>query len=622
MACSQAMAAVQSPEDLVAPLVRMAAERRLADERHWLRLLHFPVSDRGAAGAEGSDVLTPDFFLDPRGGADPVAELNATLRAFLEPVGQDANAHARCRYPARYEWLKARLGWGGVDIPVERCVQYRDWTLHGEVQSISLVFASGYLSNPASLFGHLLVKFNARGSERTGRLLDPSMSYGAVVPPRENGAVFAIKAIIGGYHAGFSHDRFFLQNHNYTETELRDLWDYELDLTPAERDELVAHSWEMLRVRFRYRFLTDNCASRVADLFGTVLDERFLPEVFWAIPAGVVDRTAAIRRGDRPLVARVTYLPSRQNRLYRKYEALRPDLREAVRAVAEDSPAMGPRLSALSDADDRIRVVETLFDYYEYRAADAMEAARYAEDKRRLLVERARLPAKALDWPDRPAEPPHERQPPMLVQLSAERTSAFGNGIELRVRPAYDDVLAPDRGRTPYTGLAMFDLRLAVGADAVRFRSLHLLRIEQMNLARTDLPGDGGAAWRVLAGVEQEDLRCDTCAQGFIEGGTGKALRVGALGIAYGMFEGRAQSPDAGGTRLAGTGRIGAVVDLVAGWRSAVSLARRFDIDGERSRRTLANWENRIGAQPGWDVRFGVERNGANRAYLAWGTYW
>jgi hypothetical protein len=81
------------------------------------------------------------------------------------------------------------------------CPKYEDYLDAFSTHSASLIFASGYLGNPASMFGHVFLKFN--GESEDG-LLDNTFSYGAKVPDNENKLVYITKGILGGYQGKFS----------------------------------------------------------------------------------------------------------------------------------------------------------------------------------------------------------------------------------------------------------------------------------------------------------------------------------------------------------------------------------------------------------------------------------
>ena len=61
----------------------------------------------------------------------------------------------------------------------ERCDDYLEWSQDNSIESISLMYVTGYLQNPASFFGHTLLKFNSSDQSRETDLLDSALNYGA-----------------------------------------------------------------------------------------------------------------------------------------------------------------------------------------------------------------------------------------------------------------------------------------------------------------------------------------------------------------------------------------------------------------------------------------------------------
>ncbi len=131
-----------------------ARTEELARHPTWLKLLHV---EQGRS----SEVLTDDFFLSPAGRYDPKAELLATVRAYSAPWPDAGDSHARCRFPARYFWLSHHLALPEYSLHNPRCTRFSRWSLPDRVKSVSLFLVSGYLANPASVFGHALLKLSA-----------------------------------------------------------------------------------------------------------------------------------------------------------------------------------------------------------------------------------------------------------------------------------------------------------------------------------------------------------------------------------------------------------------------------------------------------------------------------
>ena len=121
-------------------LIEMARALSLGKDQHWLHLLHIPYSSTDTVSGLRSDIVTPEFFLASDGAENPMAELEASIRGFFRSIDADPNNHPRCRYPARYTWIKNRLHWDDSDMPPIKCSLYDVWSLHGQVTSINLIF--------------------------------------------------------------------------------------------------------------------------------------------------------------------------------------------------------------------------------------------------------------------------------------------------------------------------------------------------------------------------------------------------------------------------------------------------------------------------------------------------
>ena len=617
-----AAASATNSEVAISNLIAQAKAKNLSSDRYWHALVHYRKQSFSIERRSRSTIISPEFFLASDGNINPESELEATVASFFQPVEADSNRHPQCRFVARYRWLHKMLDWHGLAIPKPKCSQFEQWSLDGHIDSLSLVFATGYLSNPASLYGHMMLKFNAAGSTAANELLDSSMSYGALVPPHENGLVYVTKGLLGGYDAGFSHEKFFRHNHNYTEIDLRDLWEYQLDLNNDEVEQIVAHSWELTRVKFTYYFFSENCAYRVAELLQLVIDKPLLPNTPWSIPSTVFNKLAAIQRDNKPLIAHIRRIPSRQNRFYAKYFALTQGERDTVRQKTKNTEKTDEEHYSQQSSNSKIKITETLFDYYEFRAANERDLNKFRQEKQAILAERLQLPAESPSWPDDHTQPPHVGQPPLLLQVSALNNSDWGNGAEIRVRPAYYDLLSLNAGRLPHSRLSMFDLRAAYIDNAFRFRSLEFVGIETLNLSRTGLEGDGGNAWKVRFGFEQQDLNCHSCTIFSVDGGVGKAIGINDRASAFAMIEGRLQSTADDSGMVATTGRIGFLLDADGMWKSEISLGARRYIDQAQGTEPLVRWENRFGTRRDIDFRLTYEKNVAHEIKGSVLFYW
>ncbi len=620
-------AGVIGPEADVEALVQQAHSRQLATHPYWLKLMHYQRKTSVGVTTQLSEIVSPEFFLSPQGATNPAAELAATLVAFFEPVGEGADAHARCRFPARYAWLRKTLDWGSLEAPRIHCPRYNAYTMNDQIDSLSLVYVTGYPTNPASFYGHLLLKFNTRRAVVATDLLDHSLNFGAAIPDHEVGLVYMIKGLFGGYDGVFSHQYFFTFNHAYVENDLRDMWEYELTLSKDETDQIVSHSWELLGKKYVYYFFKENCAYRMAELLELVIDRPLLPDVPWSLPETVFEYIAVLKRNGVPVVREIRWIPSRQNRFRGGFSAMTDDQRVLTRRLV-DGPLNFDEVGYQAlPATEKVPIIDTLLDYYEYRIIADKRNIEIKRAKQALLIERAGLPVQtsapvgntvfSLD-----TAPPHQGPLPSMVRLGPIHNSQFGTGSQLRIRPVNYDRLELDAGRIPNSNLTMFDLKAVHLDKRLRIRSLDFVKIENFNLPKTPLPGDGGFAWDFKVAYESQNLACSGCMIFNLAGGLGKAAQLTQHWVVFGMLDLFAQTPHQGSGSLGAVPHIGLLASPALGWKSSVILGRQSYLNGSRANYRVVRWENRFGSSRNWDVRVSYEEHVAHEFLAAVSLYW
>ena len=284
----------------------------------WLKLLHY---DRHG---QRSEIVSDDFFLSPTGKTAPAAELQATLAAYFESWPADTNLHVRCRFPARYFWLSQQIDLPGYVVREPRCGRLEKWAMLDRLRSVSLLLVSGYFGNPASTFGHALLRLNT-GDADDPNMLDVTINYGALVPENELMVLYVYRGLFGGYQSGFSDKYFYTEDLVYARKELRDFWVYELNLSDEQVRLLAFHLWEVIGKKFTYHFLTQNCAYRLAELLELVTDEPWLTNSrVWYLPVEMFHRLTTLDAA-RPgrLVRSVLFIPSSQRELQHQHQPSR-----------------------------------------------------------------------------------------------------------------------------------------------------------------------------------------------------------------------------------------------------------------------------------------------------------
>ena len=146
-------------------------------------------------------------------------------------------------------------------------------------------------------------------------------------------------------------------------------------------------------------------------------------------------------------------------------------------------------------------------------------------------------------------------------------------------------------------------------------------------MSETGLPDDGGLAWRLRFGFEQDALDCDDCLVGYVEGGIGGAADFGGGFVAYGLAGGRASAPDNSDGAMQ-VGLLGGLItDPMQPLRAAVEVGVWSDTDGDGDARTFALAEARYGTSPQWDFAVSAryeERGGSDTLEARAGVifYW
>lgn len=285
-----------------------AKELHLSEQRYWHLLLHM---DNGV-----SEIDDPRFFFAKDGKKNASSELDATLDAFFNETRFDDNASA-CLFPARKAWLQSELNI--TDFPEVKCQEYDDTIKKLSPTSATLVFPSAHINSPASMFGHTFLRIN---SKYKSKLLAYAINYAADADQnKENAIGFAIKGLFGGYFGKYSLLPYYEKLKEYRDTEKRDIWEYDLNLTQDEVMKMVRHIWELNGTKSYYYFFTENCSYNMLWLMDIARPSVHLREHFHyqVIPLESVHAT-----NEEKLIAQEFYRPSKRTILL-KYEDLIDD---------------------------------------------------------------------------------------------------------------------------------------------------------------------------------------------------------------------------------------------------------------------------------------------------------
>lgn len=455
-------------------LVEQAREKNLAQRSEWLNLLHYkPYVYRTGMRSLADD---PAFFNAPDGKTDAAAELEATLAGFFSTTDEtDKAQNPQCRFIARYHWLKEQLHFDPVRLPEQPCKRFYQWRASLDPHEITLVFPAAYLNNPASMYGHTLLRIDAKDQDEQTRLLAYAISYAAGTN-ETSGLIFAVRGLFGGYPGVFAITPYYLKVREYSDIENRDVWEYQLTLTPPEIDLLLMHTWELGPTHFDYYFFDENCAYHLLSLLevarpGLELTDRFR---WWAIPSDTV-RAVAEQPG---LLKRVVYRPATATIIRRRLAEMDDRQSGLARDLAERK---------IFPTDDRLhglpvleqaRILELAYDYATYRSASGPGTPTPAQ-MHELLLARSRLEV-PLQRPEVPVPVVRPDQGHKTSRLAAGIGSRGGRYFEeISLRPTYHDLMDDDGGYTRGAQIEFFNMRWRHyrGDDSLRLEEFTPLNI-------------------------------------------------------------------------------------------------------------------------------------------------
>jgi hypothetical protein len=225
-------------------LIAQAHTKHLSETRYWHLLMHSPHSE--------SEIDDPAFFLSSEGKIDLTSELDETIRRLNEDTNRN-NESVFCRFPARKAWLEQELN---TSFGEGECHEYEALVTKMDPQSVTLVFPSAHINSPASMFGHTFLRID---SKMESKLMSYAINYAAHTEDT-NGLLFAYKGLFGGYYGYYSMLPYYEKLKEYRDSESRDVWEYELNLTPDEVMAMVRHIWELQRINSWYYFFDENCS--------------------------------------------------------------------------------------------------------------------------------------------------------------------------------------------------------------------------------------------------------------------------------------------------------------------------------------------------------------------------
>lgn len=477
-------------------------------KRIWLKLLHY----------EGASSLIDEktFFVDPQGDNAPDNELTTFLSLYNSETKKTfgrLKLPLHCAYPARVTFLQ-RVGLLKKKN-IEPCTDFGLWKKEVNPKSVSIVFSTAYPNNPASMFGHTFLRFHSMGKKSD--LLDYGANYSALTNGTDNGFMYAMKGIFGGYRGYFDLAPYYIKLNEYLYGENRDLIEYELNLDQHQIDFLLAHLWELYQgASFDYYFTHENCSYHLGKLIEVVLPQD-LPTVnrWYYLPTDLIDQI--VRREN--LVKNILPRPSRFRTVRKSLKGLSPDSGKKVLASYKEN----------RDQTENLQEKKALIKLLNYTKFKVKE--NFSKQQRKLLrdilLKVSKEKTESLEEMENHytfLNQPHLAHQPRRIHLGSEYHL---NQTVLRVgiRQGYHDLLARDQGLESFSQFRFlgFDIQYYFEDNKVRLRELIVMDIASFF---PFTPYEKQISWKVGGRIEDmpEKGNCSNCQRGILEGKIGVAF--------------------------------------------------------------------------------------------------
>ena len=479
----------------------------IAYNPYWLKLGHY---NQQRFSSYESEVDSTAFFFSPVGKSDPHAELIATIKAFELAD----NNEAQCRFPARYRWLKEHFF---PQWPELLCPEIDVWQQLINPKGITLVFPTAFMNDPSSMFGHTLLRIDARDQTRSRELIAFAVNFAAEPDATDNAALYALKGVIGQYPGKFTLMPYYRKVREYNDLESRDIWEYPLNLSEPEIQRILLHLWEMQWATFDYFFIDENCSYQLLALLQLARDDLFLTSEFstHAIPS---DTVAALKQYG--LLQPPKYRAASGTKLLNYESQLTDEQLVMAQALRDGKPLHDLSLSA----KDAVPVLEMAYEWLNYQYYDqGLARDEIAPRLTRLLHQRSQYHVVSpFEPPQIPCVSPEQGHGSARIGAVVSHYENSANRVGLSYRVAYHDLLDNAGGFIPGAQISFFDVEASIDNNERLFLE-RLYVIDAMSLAPDNRLFDSWS-WNVRVGYDRQPTLKKRAGRSFIQGGYGKSF--------------------------------------------------------------------------------------------------
>jgi len=540
-------AAENAAENVTGPnfpehLLRDAGKNALWKNKEWLNLLHY----KGDGDSYLSQVDDPRFFNAPKGKTNPQSELIASLKSFYSTDLSEPNNHPQCRFIARLHWLQKQLPDSLTQLPTVNCPQYNDWRKQVPGHKASLIFPAYHLNSPSSMFGHTLLRIDPADDAANSSWLSMAVNFGANIQASDNSIAFAIKGLAGGYSGTFIVTPYFKKIKEYNREENRDIWEYPLNLTPAETEQMVQHLWELKDINFDYYFFDENCSYRLLELLEVARSSLNLTNQF-GLSAIPIDTVRSIDQAG--LVTGTLYRPSQATNINHLLKQLNDIQKDLVLRIASDTNLINSAEFKQIDPAKQSIMLDAAYRYLRFQQNDDGRTDANAKNSFSLLqainkVPNFKSPEAGYSAHQKPEKGHLSKRLDIIAgnnRIKNKSTAEDANReyAQLQFRMSFHSLDDNIDGFLEGAQINIGSISARAYKDEVQLQQLDFIDIFSLSPRNAFFQP---LSWRVYTGLEQQFINGREHLTGHVTGGAGVAYEPWSRGYFYALATTRFES--------------------------------------------------------------------------------
>lgn len=458
-------------------LIAQAHSLKLFQTRYWHLLMHSPKNE--------SEIDDDAFFMAQDGKNNLAAELDETIRRLNEESNR-SDESLFCRFPARRAWLEQELN---VSFGDGECHTYDALVAKMDPQKVTLVFPTAHINSPASMFGHTFLRID---SSMDSKLMSYAINYAAQTD-ETNGITFAYKGLFGGYYGFYSMLPYYEKLKEYRDSESRDVWEYDLNLTHDEVMAMVRHIWELQRINSWYFFFDENCSYHMLWLAEIARPSVRLREHFTyhVIPPQTVRAFE-----DEGMLSTKHFRPSKRTKLLAYEKQLTPSSIQAAKALASGDIEVQEKAFGPEDRNTLEAAAELV--EYEYIAGKLIKEV-YAKRYHELLTKRAGLGQGEI-LPIKPKPNPDTAHHAARISV-AQGWFDQRSPVLIGWRPAFHDLSEDDTGHLGGAQIEFLDVQVGIDHNKLSLEKLTVLSLASITAVSHFFKP---FSWRMKSGWDRE----------------------------------------------------------------------------------------------------------------------